>query len=516
MLASEENNINEIKNTNFESDSLAIESQMINYMMTEEGQKIKSDIELLIEMGYDRTFINKVYILLQPENIERAIEYMTENNGVYQHNFFENYSNKDKDICFICKNDKKCHFDYIPEENIADNNNNNDNNINNNDIHNSNNIYINTNNNNNSILNNINNFGDFNLELDNISFNFRTNDEILKKRVKKNPQNECQICYDEIDDKEKESNMLPCGHFCCRHCWINYFKTLISEANVEDIKCVNFTCNNIIPEEFILKYIKEEEGLMEKYNRFKLRAEIFKDENKKLCPYPDCESFLEKSEKTKYVKCKMGHEFCFECLKPPHGKTTCESMDTKFLNWKKNKRVKKCPKCKIFIEKNEGCNHMTCQNCKYQWCWLCEKTYNYEHYSSGQCTGHQFTRADNIKDLTLCCFTIQSLFPCFYAKITGIINIESKKIRYFAIFGLWLLGFFAFAGFSMHNFTSHKINRLYGCRKRIFYFSGILIAFLLFISFQLLFTLIITPFIVIALFNPNFLDMILFFLNIND
>ena len=39
--------------------------------------KLKSDIELLNSMGFDRTMINKVYILLNPENIERAIDYMT-------------------------------------------------------------------------------------------------------------------------------------------------------------------------------------------------------------------------------------------------------------------------------------------------------------------------------------------------------------------------------------------------------------------------------------------------------
>ena len=33
----------------------------------------------------------------------------------------------------------------------------------------------------------------------------------------------------------------------------------------------------------------------------------------------------------------------------------------------KGKRVKRCPRCKIYTEKNGGCNHMTCISCKYQW-----------------------------------------------------------------------------------------------------------------------------------------------------
>ena len=38
---------------------------------------------------------------------------------------------------------------------------------------------------------------------------------------------------------------------------------------------------------------------MEKYKKFKKRAEIIKDKNKKLCPKPDCDSFLQKSNKSK-------------------------------------------------------------------------------------------------------------------------------------------------------------------------------------------------------------------------
>ena len=36
------------------------------------------------------------------------------------------------------------------------------------------------------------------------------------------------------------------------------------------------------------------------------------------------------------------------------------------MNWTKDKRVKRCPRCQIYTKKNEGCNHKTCACCKYQ------------------------------------------------------------------------------------------------------------------------------------------------------
>ena len=60
-------------------------------------------------------------------------------------------------------------------------------------------------------------------------------------------------------------------------------------------------------------------------------------------------------------------------LNPRHGNISCEKlMEKEFMDWKKNKRVKRCPRCKIYNEKKEGCNHMTYTVCKSQWCWLCE------------------------------------------------------------------------------------------------------------------------------------------------
>jgi len=77
----------------------------------------------------------------------------------------------------------------------------------------------------------------------------------------------------------------------------------------------------------------------------------------------------------------------FQCREEAHRPLSC----SKFKEWMnliggKNSdeidslwiklNTKKCPKCKIDIEKNQGCMHMTCKKCTHQFCWLCFGDWN--------------------------------------------------------------------------------------------------------------------------------------------
>ena len=384
--------------------------------MIDLGQSIKTDIELLNNMGFDKTMTNKVYILLRPENIERAIDYMVEINGIYQHEFFSNPD--EQNLCYICKqprqnhinnnisthllNENQNHLDISPNYLINDTN------------YNFNNYYSNTllnetqNNNNDNNIQNMEENLDANQMVDKIS-NYTVIRNPMLELMGSDSMNDdeirmksCEVCNDAINNNDIIFNSLPCGHLFCTNCWFTYLKTSISESKVENIKCMEHQCNEIISEEFILKHISNDANLLEKYNKFKKRAEIIKDENKKICPKPDCDSYLEKSSISKYVKCENGHEYCFECLNPPHGDKSCKPNQEKlFMKWKKDKKAKRCPKCQMYTEKNEGCNHMTCVYCHYQWCWLCEGEYDYNHYEYGKCRGQQFTSANDLAEIVL-------------------------------------------------------------------------------------------------------------------
>lgn len=46
----------------------------------------------------------------------------------------------------------------------------------------------------------------------------------------------------------------------------------------------------------------------------------------------------------------------------------------------KHLRMKKCPKCQTFINKNRGCSHMKCLVCDYNFCWICTREYSNHNF----------------------------------------------------------------------------------------------------------------------------------------
>ena len=197
--------------------------------------------------------------------------------------------------------------------------------------------------------------------------------------------------------------MDKCKHSYCNDCWYDFISVNIKENKINSIKCQNHECNEKISDDFIFNIIKNDEILNRKYKRYKLELTIINDPNKKLCPYPNCDSYLElKNNEIQNAKCKNNHNFCFLCLKYPHGKLPCKTnLDESILEYGKKNFIKKCPKCQMATEKNGGCNHITCKICQYQWCWLCNKEYKMGHFNSGKCRGLYFFKPENEYEIEL-------------------------------------------------------------------------------------------------------------------
>lgn len=72
-------------------------------------------------------------------------------------------------------------------------------------------------------------------------------------------------------------------------------------------------------------------------------------------------------------------QFCFLCATPYHAPNNCSTIRKWNIKCQDDSETRNyllvhtqdCPKCKVCIEKNGGCSHMTCNRCKHEFCWVC-------------------------------------------------------------------------------------------------------------------------------------------------
>ena len=334
--------------------------------------KFKTDMDTILAMGYDEKMIRKVYIFLKPGDINEALDYLSQQDGIYHHDFMERHGQKNK--CFICGEPPANHINYEPEKNSK------------------------------NIINSIRDsigYSSDKININLVNLNANNNDNKLLKEPLISSENKkdkkttisCDLCMDEMNEDEIEKNKLPCKHLFCNDCYLNFLQDKIKNNKVGKITCMQFKCPHEFDENFVISHLQQDQVLINKYKKFKLRNQLYSDENIKFCPIKNCESYAKKEGDNKYVTCLEGHQFCFQCSKPWHGTKKCQDeIDKDFKKWKKNKIIKRCPKCKFWTEKNMGCNHMTCPECKHEWCWFCGAKCDPGHFKmGGGCYGLQFT-----------------------------------------------------------------------------------------------------------------------------
>ena len=170
----------------------------------------------------------------------------------------------------------------------------------------------------------------------------------------------------------------------------------------------------------------------------------------------------------------------------------------------------------MYTEKNEGCNHMTCVSCKYQWCWLCEGAYTYGHYDSGRCSGQQFTKADDIKEIEKGrdYFGLHKIFKCVFQPIKRRIELEGWE-NYLLMLGFWILGVFIIFIYVVGVYFDEKI-KIINISNGGFFFILFGISLGVFCAFQIPFTCLLTPFILISFICPKFFNKLLLFFEVGD
>ncbi|KAG9022550.1 hypothetical protein FRB95_014625 [Tulasnella sp. JGI-2019a] len=116
------------------------------------------------------------------------------------------------------------------------------------------------------------------------------------------------------------------------------------------------------------------------------------------CPDPACAAPIEEpserltSHLTEVTCPKCRVDICFRCRKLAHPKRTCSQNaaanvdDRALYELAQRLHWRRCPRCKILVERTEGCRHMTCR-CRFEFCHTCGSHWRSKCTRAGGCGG---------------------------------------------------------------------------------------------------------------------------------
>lgn len=138
--------------------------------------------------------------------------------------------------------------------------------------------------------------------------------------------------------------------------------------------CPEHKCPQISSEVVFAEFLSPED--LKRYQAFSLTSFVDINKTLRFCPGKDCGMVVKAPlSYPRSVRCNCGSVFCFRCGEEAHDPSKCAELamwkekcqnESETANWILA-NTKQCPKCKTRIEKNQGCNHMSCRQCKVRW-----------------------------------------------------------------------------------------------------------------------------------------------------
>ena len=221
----------------------------------------------------------------------------------------------------------------------------------------------------------------------------------------------CDICYDDFPSNDVDSCTLAlaCGHRFCLNCWREHAQSSMAAGPLHlwstGSTCPQHGCDRYIPTKIFVPLLENDT------NRHRFQV-LLRNNFVDNCPLlhwcgsvMSCQHAIALSPSAilQYkgdrsfehmvdveAECNAcGHSTCFDCGKKPHGRASCMQAET----WQKHylmleeaagteeskqndekwlaQNTRPCPSCKSPIQRNFGCNHMTCNCCGHEFCWVC-------------------------------------------------------------------------------------------------------------------------------------------------
>ncbi|XP_030626720.1 putative E3 ubiquitin-protein ligase RNF144A-B [Chanos chanos] len=222
--------------------------------------------------------------------------------------------------------------------------------------------------------------------------------------VNTDPLFSCKLCLGEFP-QDQMSTISQCQCVFCTLCLKQYVELLIKDGLETAISCPDSACpkqGHLLETE--MEWMVPAEA-MQRYRRVRFEREVLLDPCRTWCPSLSCQAVCQLKESDvsvpQLVTCSACHlQFCSLCREDWHPDRPCkENLPiTTFLPGENSSihkseddeaSIKRCPKCKVFIERDEGCAQMMCKNCKHAFCWYCLESLDDDflliHYDKGPC-----------------------------------------------------------------------------------------------------------------------------------
>ncbi|XP_061739858.1 E3 ubiquitin-protein ligase RNF14-like isoform X2 [Nerophis ophidion] len=259
---------------------------------------------------------------------------------------------------------------------------------------------------------------------------------------------DCSVCFLSYLGSECV-RIQDCGHVFCQDCLAEFCKLRITEGNVLGVTCAQAGCSALPTPDQVESLVGEE--LFSRYDRLLLQSTLDRMADVSYCPRTTCGSPVILEEASRVALCSVcGFAFCVTCKKTYHGRDDCRvrgkpqteepqqdhaelpqsvagmtALWDDYASGSKGRQrqlesrygrkillgtledflsedwiafnSKKCPYCFCTIQKDKGCNVMTCTRCRRLFCWACLGKLSYQnnqnigkHFEQGACTLYQY------------------------------------------------------------------------------------------------------------------------------
>ncbi|TNV81178.1 hypothetical protein FGO68_gene322 [Halteria grandinella] len=195
---------------------------------------------------------------------------------------------------------------------------------------------------------------------------------------------DCKICLMDIEQQDAFP-LTQCGHMYHFECIQQYLQSQIKDRKYPILCPIKECKKEIDHSQDMTSLMTEEEYHL--YTRYSLEQCMQTQQDISWCPTADCKfAFIydKNSDNANQLNCPMCKKhYCLQCRALFHTGRTCKeykaevdpkASDEAFEEFAKGSKIKQCPKCTVWVEKSEGCNHMSCR-CGMQFCYACGGEY---------------------------------------------------------------------------------------------------------------------------------------------